>query len=311
MLPNDPVMIQQLATAAEQAINDTLEKGGPRSPRPRGEVSAVRTLVLDGFDGLADAWEPVLRPASHRVELTAIFTHSRPHVSFSPKRYTKSTGRCELADLLIVIDHQDYSGKVDERRAALVQAKRNKGGKIKLSGSDWTQHELLLDLCAFTFVDPGYDPRVRTLAGTPLVGLPKVTAEYGGVEIDGTPRQWKFWLPEAPDDLVADVPIGTYLASMAAGLDQYGREADPGGNDDWSFTVDELLRVTGALPIVKSDKTVLRSNPNVIGLVADMASYLSVPPGLSAAGGPYKPEDEEYWPEGPISVAHLTFRQAG
>lgn len=310
MLPDDLLLMGRLAKAAEAAVTDVLERGGPRTPRPRGEVSAVRALTLDGFDAIAAAWEPLLRPTFHRIELTAIFTHSRPHVCFKPVRYTQGTGRCELADLLIVLDHQDYGGRIDGRRAVLVQAKRHKKGGIKLSGSDWTQHELLLDLPRFTFADPGYSSRPRELGGSPLVGDPRFTAEYGGVEIDLAPRSWSHWLPTAPNLLESQIAIGEYLAFMATvGDGNCGREAKPGGNDDWSFTVDELLRVTAALPIVKRTPGVLRKNSNVIGFIYDAAAYLSVPRGLSAGGGPEKPEEEEYWPNGPISVAHLTLRQ--
>ena len=311
MLPLQTTDIRELALTAERAINKTLEEDGPRAPRPTGEVSAVRKLTLDGFDAIADEWEPLLRRLSLRIELTAIFTHSRPHVTFTPKRYTQGTGRCELADLLIVFDHQDHAGVIEDRRAALVQAKRLKGKRIKLSGADWTQHELLLDLPAFRFVDPIYAPVLRDLGTAPQVGDPDFTTEYGGVEVDGSPRHWTFWLPMAPDALSGPLALGTYLARMAAGLSMTGRMADPDGKDDWSTTVDELLNVTGALPSVKGEPKVLRKNPNVVGQVADLASYLSVPPGLSAGGGPREPEFEVYWPEGPISIAHLTFRQLG
>ncbi|MBB4097473.1 hypothetical protein [Sphingomonas kyeonggiensis] len=309
MLAYDPLLVDQLAAAAETTVRDVLDQGGPRTLRPSGEVGAVRALTLDGFDAIAAAWDPLLRPALHRLELTAVFTHSRPHVSFTPIRYTKGTGVCELADLLIVMDHQDQGGGITDRRAALVQAKRYKSRKIKLSGSDWTQHELLADLRPFTFVDPGYDARVRDLNGTPLVGDPALSAEYGGVEIDLAPRHWSHWLPVSPNGLRAEVAIGDYLAHMAMGVGGCGREAQAGASDDWSFTVDELLRVTGAIPIVASDSGVLRRNGNVIGFIHDAAPYLSVPPGLSAGGGPEKPEKDEYWPEGPISIVHLTLRQ--
>jgi hypothetical protein len=272
-------------------------------------VSAVRTVTLDGFDAIAAAWEPLLRPTFHRLELTAIFTHSRPQVRFTPLRYTKGTGRCELSDLLLVIDHQDYGGTIDDRRAVLVQAKRHKKSRIKLAGSDWTQHELLADLPQFTFVDPDYDARPRDLKGMPLVGDPALTAEYGGVEIDLAPRRWSHWLPAAPNILQAEIAIGHYVSFMAAGVGGCGREAKPGTDDDWSFTVDELIRVTGELPIVQSTPEALRKNSSVMGFIYDAASYLSVPRGLSAGGGPEKPDEEEYWAEGPISVVHLTLRQ--
>jgi hypothetical protein len=89
---------------------------------------------------------------------------------------------------------------------------------------------------------------------------------------------------------------------MAVGEAQYGREAVEGGSDDWSFTVDELLKVTASKPIVMSASNVLRGVSTVVGLVVDAARK----PGDT--GGSIPPEDETpEWPDGPISTVHLTF----
>lgn len=309
MLVHDPRLLSDLTDAANIAIVNALANGGARTPKPTHEVPAVRTLTLDGFDAIAAAWAALVRRRAYRLELTAVFCHSRPQVNFTPHRHLPSTGRCELADLLIVIDHQDWSGHIDDRRAVLVQAKRLKGQPdIKLQGSEWTQHELLSDLPSFVFDDRIYDPRQRDLKASPPVGDPQFTAEYGGVELQSAAKRWAHWIPMPPDQLRSPIELGFYLAQMAMGLDGCGRLAIANGQDDWSFTVDELLRVTGALPIVQSTPAELRGNSNVIGRICDTAAYLSVPPGLSAGGGPTKSEDD-YWPDGPISVVHLTARQ--
>ncbi|MEM9100581.1 MAG: hypothetical protein AAGC79_18900 [Pseudomonadota bacterium] len=62
-------------------------------------------------------------------------------------------------------------------------------------------------------------------------------------------------------------PLADCLAQMATGSD--GRSGLPGGTDDWSFTVDELLRVTASKPIVRSSPSTKRGNTNVVALVVD------------------------------------------
>ena len=263
-----------LSTAADAAIQNVLAHGGARTPAPSGEVSAVRTMTLDGFDDIAAAWSPILWSVGCRIDLRAVFCHSRPHVTFPQIPHPQYPGgplarRCELADLLIVIDHVDPFQEIDERRAVLVQAKMLKGGKIAPSGKEWIQHELLGWLPAFTFVDTGYDPRSRDLKGTPLVGASHFTAEYGGIDLKSSPPVWQHWLPDtATPWFQLDLPLADYLAGMATGDTHCSREAVRGGADDWSFTVDELLRVTAARPITKKSG-VLRGNDNVVGFVAD------------------------------------------
>lgn len=113
-------------------------------------------------------------------------------------RYPSSAAprRCELADLLIVIDHVDCSKNIDDRRAVLIQAKMLNGGALRPAGSEWVQHELLAWLPAFTFVDHGYDPRSRDLSGTPPVGLPAHTAEYGGIDLNSASPTWRHELTQ-------------------------------------------------------------------------------------------------------------------
>lgn len=78
------------------------------------------------------------------------------------------------------------------------------------------------------------------------------------------------------------------------GLQSDGRE---GGADDWSFTVDELLRVTAARPVTKQSR-VVRGNTNVIGFISDTSSF--------GGGDDYVEDDMSEWPPGPISTIHLT-----
>ncbi len=253
MLPSS--LAHTLYAAADPVIAKVLAHGGLRTAAPSGEVSAVRTMTLDGFDEIAAAWAPILKACGYRIDLRAVFCHSRPHVTFAPvphPNYPSGTTprRCELADLLIVIDHVDHTKEIDDRRAVLVQAKMLKSGAVKPAGKEWVQHELLAWLPTFTFVDPGYHPRSRNLNGTPLVGSSAHTSEYGGIDLKSSPREWRHELTQTtPPWFNSPVPLAAYLAGMATGDISCSRKAVRDGSDDWSFTVDELLRVTAARPI--------------------------------------------------------------
>jgi hypothetical protein len=304
MLPS--FLTQQLIIAANPVISNVLKNGGAHGGIPKGEVSAVRRMTLDGFDEIAVAWSPILRTHGYVINLRAVFCHSCPQVTFAPVPHPNYPGgtaprRCELADLLIVMDHVvgrlKEGMEVVDRRAVLVQAKILKKNLFVLKNKEWVQHELLSWLPAFTFVDARYDARIRNLNQTPIVGLPKQTTEYGGIDLISSPPEWRHELTQTTAPWFnAPISLAKYLAFMATGDSSCSRKAVRGGSDDWSFTVDELLRVTAALPItIKSG--VARGNNNIVG-------FLAAPNG---GGIDYIDGDISEWPEGPISTIHLTF----
>ena len=309
MLPSS--LTVPLQTAADIAISKVLVQGGAHTRRPSGEVTAVRTMTIDGFDEIAASWSPILKSAGYRIDLRAVFCHSRPHVTFAPVPHPKYPGgkvprRCELADLMIVMDHVDLLHNIDDRRAVLVQAKLLKSGKVRPSGAEWVQHELLSWLPVFTFVDAGYDPRNRNLNGTPLIGSPTLSAEYGGIDLKTSPPVWQHELTQTTAPWFnSSIPLPNFLACMVTDAFNCGRDAVRGGSDDWSFTVDELLRVTAAHPITKKKSSVLRGNDNVVGFLADTSSFFK-----SGDGGrdDYIEGDVPEWPEGPISTIHMSIR---
>lgn len=311
MLPS--CLTPALTTAADPVITRMLAHGGNHTPKPSGEVTAVRTMTVDGFNEIAKAWSPILKSSGYRIDLRAVFCHSRPHVTFAPVPHPNYSGgttprRCELADLLIVIDHVDPLTKIDERRAVLVQAKILKGGVLKPSGQEWVQHELLAWHPDFTFVDPGYDTRSRNFGGVPLVGAPAYTAEYGGIDLKSSPPEWRHELTQRTTPWFnSSIPLASYIASMATGNPACSRKAVRGGSDDWSFTVDELLRVTAARPLSKNSQFT-RGNDNVIGFIGDTSALKSRDDGDDGGGGDYVEADTSEWPDGPISTVHLTFR---
>lgn len=307
MLPSS--LNHVLATAADRVIATVLAHGGTHTAKPNGEVTAVRTMTLDGFDGIAAVWSPILYKSGYSVDLRAVFCHSRPHVTFAPVPHPNYLGgttprRCELADLLIVIDHIDPYKKVDERRAVLVQAKMLKGGMLKPSGKEWVQHELLAWHPAFTFIDKGYNLRSRDFRGGTVVGLPTYTAEYGGIDLKSSPPEWRHEITQTTAPwFKSPLPLSDYIAGMATGNPDCSREAVRGGSDDWSFTVDELLRVTAARPMSRKS-SLTRGNDNTIGFIIDTSSFESSDVG---GGGGYVEDDTTEWPEGPISTIHFTF----
>lgn len=177
---------------------------------------------------------------------------------------------------------------------------------MTLAGTEWVQHELLAWLPAFTFVDQGYDPRSRNLSGTPPVGLPAHTAEYGGIDLKSSSPTWRHESTQTTAPWFnSPVPLACYLAGMATGDLAYSREAVRSGSDDWSFTVDELLRVTAKRPITRQS-SVARGNANVIGIIADTSSLADTNDGDN---NNYVEGDVSEWPEGSISTVRMVLGQ--
>ena len=314
MLPHLPGIAEQLALAAHAGFQQALASGGPRSGgRPGDEVAAVKAIVLDGFAEAAAEWTRLLGPYGYRLELRPVFVHSRPHVAFTKTDGTP--GRCELADLLVVIDFQPSGDGRPDRRAVLIQGKVAKKGRIRLYGKEWVQFELLSRWPRFTFATPGYDPRARNLTGPATPGSHILTGEYGAIHLAAALPHWTQLMVTPPKGFIGDCDFGQFLATMAFGAGMCGREADAGGADDWSFTVDELLRVTGALPIVKSASH-LRGQTYGAGFLqmlefSSAASLSSPAAAASSEGGGDEPPPEdgdEPWPDGPMSTVQLIVR---
>lgn len=324
MLPSS--LAYPLSIAAGSVVDHVLLSGGPRTVKPSGEVSAVRTMTLDGFDAIADMWTPILKAAGFRIELVSVFCHSSPQVVFNASSHpnyvvTGSFSQCELADLLIVIDHRDLKGGVD-RRAVLVQAKMLKSGALKPSGKEWVQHKLLAWLPVFRFKSSLYSTAVRNLRKAP--GSIAQTAEYAGISLSSSAPEWRHELTrKSAPWFHSAAPLGSYLAGMAVGEPSCGRQAIPGGSDDWSFAVDELLAVTAAQGMTKAS-TVVRGNPNIVGFMSVTSlpspSFASDTPtdlhlgqlsGARGSGGGVSgtgrvEKEDAYWPDGPISTVHMT-----
>lgn len=304
MLPRELATL--LSDLAQPCVDKVLARNGARTGKPAGEVSAVRTMTLYGFGEIARAWSPILESLGYRIDLHGVFCHSAPQVTFAPVphpnfRNGSTPRRCELADLLIVIDHVDHSKKINERCASLIQAKMLDRGALNPKRQEWVQHELLAWLPSFKFVSSAYDTRPRDLNRSPQVGVPAYTAEYAGIALGSLPIEWRHELTQQNAPWFhSPISLAAYLARMATGSRACGRKAVSGGLDDWSFTVDELLRVTAKYPI-SENYNFSRGTSNVVGF----AGTSSPADGGDGGSGRFG-EGIDEWPDGPISTIHMT-----
>ena len=243
-------LIPMLGSAAHSAILPSLTTGATAFGQSslKTEPDFVAALVLGGVPDIAVAWTRILRPRGIRLSLQGVFCHNRPQVTY-PASNASSLGsrlpQCELADLLLVIDDKT-AGAPPTRRAALVQAKMAKGKpSIALRGGDLVQLRLLQHWPPFNFVDKGFSKRSRDFNKAVTRPVAASSGLYGVID-KARPDWQQVATPSIQQVSVSGAKFGDYLAGMADGSKAAtGRAAIPGGNDDWSFTVDELLKVTG------------------------------------------------------------------
>ena len=76
-------------------------------------------MTLGGIQQIGKAWKPLCSGLGSTIDLSGVFCHAAPMVKFAGSK--RRPRRCELADLLVVVDVGTSSSFV--RRAALVQAK--------------------------------------------------------------------------------------------------------------------------------------------------------------------------------------------
>ena len=234
-----------LAMAADRAINSALRSGATAvgQKMPTGEVGFVAAFVLGAVPMIASAWKPILKPAGYSLSLMGVFTHQTPRASF-----VDSVGvpcQCELADLLVVVDDLT-SGAQGQRWATLIQAKMAKpsGGQSLTTQRDLTQLDLLLNWPNFS-LPSGFAPGLRDFGTCTHPGITRDCGRYGLIDQQPNPA----WHQQAPAPVMpaAGDQLGTFLAKMMEqGQTGYGREAT-GLVDDWSRTVDELMRVSAGL----------------------------------------------------------------
>lgn len=327
MLSLPRTTIDCLARLADIHIEQALNVGGPGKPASRGEVNAVKSVTLDGFKHIADAWRRILFQLGYYLEMTAIFCHSYPRVDFeiTGKRTDQSR---ELADLMIAIDYVDSNTQID-RRAVLIQAKLLKGKKLKLqpTPSEQEQYLLLSQLPVFKFVETIYNPAFRDLKITPFDDDCHTAAEYGGLDIRMDNSRWLSYRPGEPgtSDVVFthEISLGSLLAGMLGGYTGCGRKASQhatklNAGDDWSATVNELLSVTGSKFIEQSSTSkTLRKNQQILGFMEFPfidGSAIAFSNLTSNAGngdnGPVRNDEGDELPGGPLSIVQIIIRNS-
>ena len=243
----------RLASAARTEINSALSGRGTSTSgtvvaKPTSEPTAVASVLLVGVPQIAATWKPLLAKHSLSVTMHGVFCHGTPQV-----RFTDSSGapkRCELSDLLVVVD-DSTSGSSPDRRATLVQAKlASPASHITIgSGTDADQLDLLRNWHQFQFVSAAYNTAKRDFTAASQPGHWYESGQYGGIEL--SPPSWLQAAP-GPSPMSLGSSLGSVLAAMVFGLD--GRQtsivAAPGpgsaplGADDWSATIAELLATT-------------------------------------------------------------------
>ena len=242
-----PSLLTSLTSAADVVVDDVLLRGshGMRA-RPRTEVGFVAAITLGGVPGIASAWAPLLRPHGYSLKIDGVFCHAAPVVAFKGGQGPRV--HCELADLLVVTDHLDQTGRL-ERRASLIQAKMaSKARRVSLKGrSSVRQLDLYQSWPAFTFEEAVYGSKsydLRSLGQGDAGSFGVIDRHFRNSP--GMPPRWtQHHARPTPASVTNEPSFGGFLAHMIGGkVGACGRVAVPGGSDDWSEVVDLLLRVT-------------------------------------------------------------------
>jgi hypothetical protein len=189
-------------------------------------------------------WRPVLRPLGFYISLHSVFCHNSPQVSFVDRSGT--TQRCELADLLIVVD-ETASGAVRDRRAVFVQAKIfSAGGVISITAASRDQLELYEYWHSFSFVSGPYSSVSRDFTASGQPGSSGESGRYGGIDLPPTASLWEHIVPSShsPMRRGGGIDLTEFVAGTVIGDAGIGRKAHAAGSDDWSMTVDEILSIT-------------------------------------------------------------------
>jgi hypothetical protein len=331
MLAN-PYM-RPLANLADPLIAQGLQHGGAtargyRLGPPTDEVEALKVFLLCTMPLIASHWGPCLRPR-FRLTWTTVFSHKTPLATATgldptyghPRRIANINPlRCELADLLVVMDFPDPSTNQLYRQAGLMQGKDVTNGASVVTGLNHVQHHLLSCWPGFTLSKAGgFSPNTRYLSGL-----------AGGAGIYGLlDRAAGTWLVKRPNKSGAPLAtpydtLGEWLGELATGSDGSPAErvAMPGRPRpaDWPPLVHELMRITAGRRIAAGGHFYRRGRSDLIRMM-DMSEVSprmirrrvsSVPHGLAdhvrdGGTGDHEPSRPRDRGDGPISLLHIRF----
>jgi hypothetical protein len=284
----------QMTVLADAEIHRALS-GQTGAPPPLDTQEALGVTVSSALPAVADAWSGVLRALGIGVRAICAFSFGGPIVVF---RAEGAERRCSLGAALIVID--DLSGPTAARRALLLSVP---GAAGERDGPDGPQQYLYAKWPAFRFED-GYQSTPREFE----CGQGGVCAagEIARIDLSSPCPAWTF--PAAAHNRDSHDSLGACLVALAIGA--AGREVTPGGSDDWSLTVHELLQRTAAAsvsglrphPMLRT-ATTYRGDRGSGVIVFENRTNLPIETALSeSAALATRPA------EGPISVIHFAFK---
>lgn len=241
-------IVEAMSATADQAIGQALLVGSQAMiTPPRAEVGFVAAVTLGAIGDIATAWTPLCAGLGFTLELHSVFCHAVPIVRF--RDGNGRAKRCELADLLVVIDIM--TGGTLLRRATLIQAKMARAAaRVSVTGkSSATQLDLYQNWHRFDFEEPALDmQRVNFGMGTGAA----YSGTFGVIDRHLRDRAWEppVWTQHAarptPEIIISSDPrLGKFMAEIVDGTKTgFGRLATPSMQTDWSKAVERLLKVT-------------------------------------------------------------------
>ena len=235
-----PNLTPRLERIANRAILRAMSRGVPTLglAAPTNEPEFVAAVLFGAVPNIARSWRPLLIQAGLEATYSGVFCHQSPMATFKDLSGTRR--QCELADLLLVFEETTL-GVAGRRWAVLIQSKMaaRQGAKKLTSPGDLRQLDLYSRWPAFE-LPHGFPAGARDFSSCPHAGSSMDCGRYG--LIDGRIPIWHQRPPAAILPSSGD-ELGTFLARMAENRPGYGREAS-GITDDWSRTVEDLMRIT-------------------------------------------------------------------
>ncbi len=211
---------------------------------PRTEVGYVAAAVLGAVPGIARAWRPILAGSGLNVCMSSVFCHGSPMVNFQT---AGCSTRCELADLLVVVDRLDRRSTA--RTASLIQAKMaSKAERVKLKGeSSLKQLRLYQSWPSFAFNDIGsYGSRTYSLSNQPtgIRGWFGVVDRHFKNGLCTPPPKWTQHPPlPTPTVTTGGRTLGEFITDAVFRVGA-GSPVSMPAVTDWDYLVDLLLKVT-------------------------------------------------------------------
>jgi hypothetical protein len=242
----DALIRRKMAAEADQQIDKALIAGAPMMiTPPRTEAGFVAALTLGAMPRIGSLWSRRYRQRGLTFELRSVFCHQSPMVLYGP---CASRARCELADLLVVVDRNDQ-GLPWSRRASFIQVKMAcRIDRVSFSGSSSKkQLALYQNWPLFDFEDPRIRlKRVDFRRGSDAFDSVSIGVIDRHILPSGSPpllRQHAV-LP-TPRLAWNGLTLGRYLTRLVEGPHTgAGRVASRSLATPWSRTVQRLLEVT-------------------------------------------------------------------